>query len=294
MEQLATVIDPSSSDHVITGLHDPCIVTDPDHVSSNDVTTTADHVSSNDVTITTTADHVSSDYVIITTTADHVSSDDVMITPTADKQSFVVETVNQPAPPPVADDTSCTLCAIDDNSTATDNDEPSATPTRGCGVIQDIPISGSGPLEQPLSDRMQYLTESCSYDNTNDSLILATPESQPVMEDGQHDVTNTTCLNEDPLVVTDNDHQTHASEGNSLQDDVINDNIPNASLIRKELHVRLRKLIAGDQFHEHVSALNHMVKSITENYLDSKDYELFASVVLDTLDYYKVVSDSKS
>ena len=279
MEQLATVIDPSSSDHVITSFHDPCIVTDPDHVSINDVT------------ITTTADHVSSDDVIITTTADHVSSDDVIITTTADKQSSVVETVNQPAPPPIADDTSC---AIDDNSTATGNDEPSATPTRGCGVIQDIPVSGSGPLEQPLSDRMQYLTESCSYDNTNDSLILATPESQPVMEDGQHNVTNTTCLNEDPLVVTDNDHQTHANEGNSLQDDVINNSIPNVSLIRKELHVRLQKLIAGDQFREHLSALNHMRKSIKENYLDSKDYELFTSVVLDTLDYYKVVGDSKS
>lgn len=231
--------------------------------------------------------------------SDHVSSDDVT---TSDNQSSLVKTVNgQPATPPAVDDTNQSSCSVDNSPAATADDKLSETPTTNSDVIQDTPTSGSGTFEQPVSDRMQYLTESCSYDNSNDNLILATPESQSVMEDGQDGIlattnnNSTTCLNEDPLVVTTDDNQTHTNEGNSLQDDVItptnSSDVPRVSNSRQELHDRLRA-IGAEKFPEYLTRLDSFVNFIDDGHLDNDNRKLLTSIIIDTLDY-KLICNSK-
>ena len=249
------------------------------------------------------------------TSSDHVSSDNVI---TSDNQSSLTKTVDdQPATPPEVNDTSQSSCSIDDSSTVNTNGEHSDTPTSNSAVVQDMPTSGSGveqdtptsgsdTLEQPVSDRMQYLTESCSYDNTNDSLILATPESQSVMEDEQNSNLATTnnnnsitrCLNEeDPLVITRDDPQTNTIEGASLQDDVIvpitsSTSIPKISDSRRELHDRLRAL-GTEKFPEYLTNLDSYVKCIEDGHLDDDNRKLLTSIIIDTLDY-KLICNYKS
>ena len=247
--------------------------------------------------------------------SDHVSSDNII---TSDNQSSLAKTVDdQPATPPEVNDTSQSSCSVDDSSAGNTNGEHSDTPTSnsavvqdmptsGSGVEQDTPTSGSGTLEQPVSDRMQYLTESCSYDNTNDSsLILATPESQSVMEDEQSSNLATTnnnnsitrCLNEeDPLVIIKDDHQTNI-EGASLQDDVIvpvtsSTSIPKISDSRRELHDRLRAL-GTEKFPEYLTNLDSYVKCIEDGHLDDDNRKLLTSIIIDTLDY-KLICNYKS
>ena len=236
-------------------------------------------LSSSDHVITTS----SHDHCIVT---DHVTSDDVTIT--SDKQISLAKAVDQPATPPKANHIS---------SCGTTND--SITVTAAADDVEeslDTPTSGSGPLQQPISDRMQYLTESCSYDNSNDSLILATPESQSVMQDEQvsclattNDNTAATCFNEDPLVIAHDDHQT-PTEGNSLQDDVIpgNSNIPYA---RMALHNHLQT-IATKKFPQILTKLNSFIKFIEDNHLDDDNLELATSIIIDALDYKILASKS--
>ena len=233
------------------------------------------------------------------TISDHVSSDTVTI---SDNQSLLVKIVNdQPATPPEVNDTIQSSCSVDVSPAATAYNKHSDMPTTNSGVIQDMPTSESATLEQPVSDRMQYLTESCSYDNSNDNLILATPESQSVVEDGQDGIlatTNdntTTCLNEDPLLVTKDDHQLHTNEGNSLQDDVITPinsiDIPNISNSRQELHDRLRAM-GAEKFPEYLTKLDSFVNFIDDGHLDNDNRKLLTTIIIDTLDY-KLICNSK-
>ena len=229
----------------------------------------------------------SSDHVITTSAhdhgvvTDHVSSDDVTVISTSDKQISLAETVDQPATSPKTNDANLSSsCAITGDSititAAGDNvEQPSDTPT-----------SMSGPL--PISDRMQYLTESCSYDNSNDSLILATPESQCVMQDEQVSCLATTNdnteANEDPLVITPTD------EGNSLQDDEIagNSSIPQA---RTTLHNHLQA-IAAKKFPQLLTELNSFLKFIKDRHLDEENLQLATSIIVDALDYEVLASRS--
>ena len=231
----------------------------------------------------------SSDHVITTSShdhgivTDHVSSNDVTVTSTSDKQISLVESVDQPTTPPKANDTNISSsCAITNDSitvTATDVEEPLDTPT-----------GGSGPL--PISDRMQYLTESCSYDNSNDSLILATPESQSIMQDEQVSCLATTNdnteANEDPLVISCDDHHTPTDEGNSLQDDVAGNSIPQA---RTVLHNHLQT-IAAKKFPQLLTDLNSFLKLIKDYHLDNNDLQLATSIIIDALDYEVLASES--
>ena len=233
------------------------------------------------------------------TNSDHVSSDAVTI---SDNQSSLVKIVNdQPATPPEVNDTIQSSCSVDISPAATADNKHSDTPTTNSGVIQDTPTSESATLEQPVSDRMQYLTESCSYDNSNDNLILATPESQSVVEDGQDGIlatTNdntTTCLNEDPLLVTKDDHQVNTNEENSLQDNVItpinSTGIPNISNSRQELHDRLRAM-GAEKFPEYLTKLDSFVNFIDDGHLDNDNRKLLTTIIIDTLDY-KLICNSK-
>ena len=243
----------------------------------------------------------SSDHVITTSSHDpcilteHVSSDDVTITNTSAKQTSLGKTVDQPAIPPETDNTNLS------SSCAITSDTNSITTSAADNVDQplDMPTSGNGPL-QPISDRMQYLTESCSYDNSIDSLILATPESQCVIQVEQvgllattNNNTATTCFNEDPLMgPTDKDdnYQTPTDEGNSLNDDVIpvNSTIPQS---RTALHNHLQT-IAARKFPELLTKLNSFIKFIEDCHLDDGNLELATSIIIDALDYNVLASKS--
>lgn len=224
------------------------------------------------------------DHVITTSSHDHVSSEDVTVVSTSDKQISLAETVDQPTTPPKTNDANLSSCPITSGSitvTADNVEQP-----------LDMPTSGSDPL--PISDRMQYLTESCSYDNSNDGLILATPESQSALQDEQVSCLGTTNNNteatEDPLVIACDDHQTPTDEGNSLQDDVIagNSSIPQA---RTLLHNHLQT-IAAKKFPQLLTELNSFLKLIKDYHLDNDNLQLATSIIIDALDYEMLASKS--
>lgn len=241
--------------------------------------------SSSDHVITSSHDH---------TESDHVSSDNVTNTTAIDKQSSLVKMDSNQSGTPLVDDTNSLPCSItkDDNpSKGVVNVEQSSAP----------PTSGNGLFQQPVSDRMQYLTESCSYDNSDDGLILATPESQSVMEDEQAGLIATTnnntasCLTEDPLVINDNkDQQSSTDEGNTLQDDVMavsnNNSVTNVPQARLELHNRLQS-IATKKFPELLTKINSLVKSVDDCNYDNDDHNLLTSIITDALDYNQLIKN---
>jgi len=241
----------------MTSSHDHCIITEPDHVSSSDVANMA----------------VSSSLVEI--------ASDQPATPTANDTSRIVydssSTDDVEQPPPTSEH--------DCSSTKVTDSVDSAAP----------PTSGSGPLQQPLTDRMEYLTESCSYDNSNDNLILATPESQSVMEDEQASgsivtVNNntTTCCNEDPLVITTT-HQLLTDEGNSHLTPTSSGGTNNIPHSREQLHNHLQTL-AANRFPELSNTLNPLVKFINDQKLDDDDFNLVTSIICDAIDYDHMIT----
>ena len=214
----------------------------------------------------TATELTSLDHVI--TSHDYVNLDDV--TTISDKQITLVEPLTTPPNDSVT-------------SSHTTNNTTSVTMATADQQL-DTPTCGSGLA---IPNRMQYLTESCSYDNSNDDLILATPESQSVKEDEQVGLlatanNNTTCSNEDPLVITDKP-RAPTDEGNSLQEDTpaVGSRIPQS---RTALHNRLQT-IAARKFPHILTELNTFLKFLEDCHLDNDDLELAVSVVIDGLDH---------
>ena len=210
------------------------------------------------------------DHVI--TPHDHVSLDD--ITTTSDEQISLVEPLTTPSNSNDSDTSSHATTSNTTSVTMATVDQHLDTPTCGSG------------LEIP--NRMQYLTESCSYDNSNDNLILATPESQSVKEDEQVDLlatanNNTTiCSNEDPLVIAVKT-QAPNDEGNPPQDDTtaVSSRMPQS---RITLHNHLQA-IAARKFPQILTEFNNFLKFLEDCHLDNSDLELAVSVIIDGLDH---------
>lgn len=218
--------------------------------------------------------------------SDHVSSDDVI--DTKDNQYSPVEGTNteQVATPITVSQSSCVVTQSGDLSkTSSDVEQDSDTPT----IVSD---------QQLVSDRMQYLTESCSYDNSNDGLMIATPDSQSVMEDEQAGLIATTNNNtakgftEDPLVIASGEDQLSTVKGSSLKDDAIPVSSSVLPQSRVELHHRLQNM-AAHKFPGLSTKLDPLVKFLNDCHLDDADHNLVTSIICDAIDYDHLITNPK-
>ena len=136
-------------------------------------------------------------------------------------------------------------------------------------------INGCGP-QQLVSDRMQYLTESCSYGDSDDYLTLATPDSQITSHDGDititsHDnvITSGTCHDEDPLAISD--------EGKSL------DKRDSLATARQRLYNCLQKK-AASKYPNLLKKINGIIDDL-KSCSDSECDDML-SIIYNALDYH--------
>ena len=162
----------------------------------------------------------------------------------------------------------------------------------------DMPsTSGCGP-QQTVTDRMQYLTESCSYGDSDDCLTLSTPASQ--MTSSNNDIT---YHDEDPLGIIDKgnpptitdgevaipqqDSLAISDEGNSIPVTEKEDSPCSvlSSLARQKLHDSLQRR-AALQYPAILSSINDIIDKARS--LSNSEYDDVTMILNDALDYSRI------
>ncbi|XP_065896481.1 serine-rich adhesin for platelets-like isoform X2 [Dysidea avara] len=152
-------------------------------------------------------------------------------------------------------------------------------------VNKKIPFtSGCGP-QQPVSDRMHYLTESCSYGDSDDYLTLATPDSQIASRDV---IISDTCHDEDPLAIISDEGRSIAisDEGDSLANtgNPIHQ-APVVSQVRQKLHDCLQKK-GATEYPNILSKVNDIIDDLKSH--SNSECDDIMMIIYDALDYHQI------